>query len=150
MGNKIMITLTVSSDDMDVILNALEEKALNVNALRENLYQEALVQVQQAQQERAEREHLEIEQNQGTKKEGRKSKQMENIKLICKDCGKEFDFTVGEQKFYEEKGFAQPIRCKECRDAKKARNLNMETGAPGNDFEAMLKRFQENTIKFED
>ena len=143
MGNKIMITLTVSSDDMDVILNALEEKALNVNALRENLYQEALVQVQQAQQERAEREHLEIEQNQGTKKEGRKSKQMENIKLICKDCGKEFDFTVGEQKFYEEKGFAQPIRCKECRDAKKARNLN-------NDFEAMLRKFQENTVKFED
>ena len=50
MGNKIMITLAVSSDDMDVILNALEEKALNVNALREDLYQEALVQVQKAQQ----------------------------------------------------------------------------------------------------
>lgn len=75
---------------------------------------------------------------------------MENIKLVCKDCGKEFDFTVGEQRFYEEKGFAQPIRCKECRDAKKARNLNMEVGAPGNDFEAMLRKFQENTVKFED
>lgn len=74
---------------------------------------------------------------------------MENIKLVCKDCGKEFDFTIGEQRFYEEKGFAQPIRCKECRDAKKARNLNMEAGVPGNDFEAMLKKFQENTIKFE-
>lgn len=68
MGNKIMITLAVSSDDMDVILNALEEKALNVNALREGLYQEALAQVQQAQQERAERERLEIEQNSGNKK----------------------------------------------------------------------------------
>ena len=75
---------------------------------------------------------------------------MENIKLVCKDCGKEFDFTVGEQRFYEEKGFAQPIRCKECRDAKKARNLNMEAGAPENDFEAMLRKFQENTVKFED
>lgn len=73
---------------------------------------------------------------------------MEVIKLICKDCGKEFDFTVGEQKFYEEKGFAQPIRCKECREVKKARNLNMEAGAPGKDFEAMLKKFQENTVKF--
>ena len=51
---------------------------------------------------------------------------MENIKLICKDCKKEFDFTVGEQRFYEEKGFAAPIRCKECRDAKKARNLERE------------------------
>ena len=75
---------------------------------------------------------------------------MENIKLVCKDCGKEFDFTVGEQRFYEEKGFAQPIRCKECRDAKKARNLNMEAGVPRNDFEAMLRKFQENTVKFED
>lgn len=76
---------------------------------------------------------------------------MENIKLICKDCGKEFDFTVGEQRFYEEKGFAQPIRCKECRDAKKARNLEREKteASKKDDFEAMLKNFQENTIKFD-
>lgn len=73
---------------------------------------------------------------------------MESKKLICKDCGKEFDFTVGEQRFYEEKGFAAPIRCKECRNVKKARNLNMEAGAPGNDFEEMLRKFQENTVKF--
>ena len=76
---------------------------------------------------------------------------MENIKLICKDCGKAFDFTVGEQRFYEEKGFAQPIRCKECRDAKKARNLEREKAEASkeDDFEAMLKKFQENTIKFD-
>ena len=76
---------------------------------------------------------------------------MENIKLVCKDCGKEFDFTVGEQRFYEEKGFAQPIRCKECRDAKKARNLEREKTETSkeDDFEAMLKKFQENTIKFD-
>lgn len=73
---------------------------------------------------------------------------MEVKKLICKECGKEFEFTVGEQKFYEEKGFAAPIRCKECREKKKARNLNMEAGAPGNDFEEMLKKFKENTVKF--
>ena len=24
-------------------------------------------------------------------------------KIICKDCGKEFIFTVGEQEFYQEK-----------------------------------------------
>lgn len=74
---------------------------------------------------------------------------MENIKLICKDCGKEFDFTVGEQKFYNEKGFPAPIRCRECRNVKKARNLNMEANAPGKDFEDMLKKFQENTIKID-
>lgn len=43
-------------------------------------------------------------------------------KIICKDCGKEFIFTVGEQEFYQEKGFTnEPVRCKECRETKKAR-----------------------------
>ena len=40
--------------------------------------------------------------------------------LVCKDCGKEFVFTVGEQQFYAEKGFEnEPVRCKECRINKK-------------------------------
>ena len=44
----------------------------------------------------------------------------EDKTLVCKDCGKEFVFTAGEQEFYETKGFSEPIRCKECRDARKA------------------------------
>ncbi len=41
--------------------------------------------------------------------------------IKCKDCGTEFTFTAGEQKFYEEHGFTnEPVRCKECRDARKA------------------------------
>lgn len=41
--------------------------------------------------------------------------------LICKECGSEFVFTVGEQEFYAEKGFEnEPQRCKSCRDARKA------------------------------
>ncbi|MCD7871925.1 MAG: zinc-ribbon domain containing protein [Clostridiales bacterium] len=44
----------------------------------------------------------------------------EDKTLICKDCGKEFIFTAGEQEFYAEKGFEnEPIRCKECRIARK-------------------------------
>lgn len=40
--------------------------------------------------------------------------------LICKDCGKQFVWTAGEQEFYAEKGFAnEPTRCKECRAARK-------------------------------
>ena len=47
---------------------------------------------------------------------------MQDEKIICKDCGKEFIFTVGEQQFYAEKGFEnKPVRCKECRMAKKAK-----------------------------
>ena len=45
----------------------------------------------------------------------------EDRTLVCKECGKEFVFTAGEQEFYAEKGFVNdPKRCKECRDARKA------------------------------
>lgn len=40
--------------------------------------------------------------------------------IVCKDCGKEFTFTAGEQKFYAERNFSEPVRCKDCRDARKA------------------------------
>lgn len=36
--------------------------------------------------------------------------------IICKDCGEEFNFSAGEQLFFEEKGFNRaPVRCKSCR-----------------------------------
>jgi hypothetical protein len=40
--------------------------------------------------------------------------------LSCKDCGQMFTFTVGEQEFFTERGFSEPVRCKTCRDARKA------------------------------
>ena len=44
----------------------------------------------------------------------------EDETLVCKECGNEFVFTAGEQKFYKEKGFLnKPKSCKACRDAKK-------------------------------
>lgn len=44
----------------------------------------------------------------------------EDKTLVCKDCGKEFVFTAGEQEFYAEKGFQnEPLRCKECRTSRK-------------------------------
>jgi len=50
---------------------------------------------------------------------------MPDITLTCKDCGAEFVFTEGEQQFYAEKGFEnQPLRCPECRRARKARRNN--------------------------
>ncbi len=40
--------------------------------------------------------------------------------IVCKDCGKEFVFTEGEQAFYKEKGFEnEPTRCPDCRRARK-------------------------------
>jgi predicted N-acetyltransferase YhbS len=51
-----------------------------------------------------------------------------DITIACKDCGADFVFTVGEQEFYEEKGFTnQPVRCKDCRNRKKDnRNFNSD------------------------
>jgi len=39
--------------------------------------------------------------------------------LLCKDCGSEFKFTVGEQEFYANKGLEEPRRCKKCRIGKR-------------------------------
>ncbi|MGH9462030.1 MAG: zinc-ribbon domain containing protein [Vicinamibacteria bacterium] len=43
-------------------------------------------------------------------------------KIECSDCRAWFEFTVGEQKFFEKQGFKPPKRCKECRAAKKKAN----------------------------
>lgn len=72
---------------------------------------------------------------------------MNDIKLVCKDCGKEFNFSIKEQNFYKEKGFANPIRCRECRNAKKTKYSNTDDTSSSNIFfENMLKKFQQNTI----
>ncbi|MGL4109379.1 zinc-ribbon domain-containing protein [Clostridium sp. LP20] len=43
--------------------------------------------------------------------------------IVCRDCGSEFIFSVGEQEFYKEKGFDnEPTRCTSCRIAKKEQN----------------------------
>lgn len=45
--------------------------------------------------------------------------------LVCKDCGSEFIFTEGEQAFYAEKGFTnEPVRCQDCRRARKQQRNN--------------------------
>ena len=46
---------------------------------------------------------------------------MDVMKIKCQDCGEEFTFTENEQKFYEEKGFVPPKRCKACRNARTLR-----------------------------
>jgi rubredoxin len=47
--------------------------------------------------------------------------------IVCRDCGYEFTFTDGEQAFYAEKGFENdPVRCPDCRRAKKAQRTTYE------------------------
>jgi len=46
---------------------------------------------------------------------------MQDKTITCRDCGATFVFTVREQEFYQEKGFDnEPVRCPDCRRAKKA------------------------------
>ena len=45
--------------------------------------------------------------------------------LNCKECSKDFEFTVSEQELFAQKGFTNnPGRCPECRAARKAKNRN--------------------------
>jgi ssDNA-binding Zn-finger/Zn-ribbon topoisomerase 1 len=57
-----------------------------------------------------------------------------DMTLVCRDCGKQFTFSAGEQEYYSRKGFLnEPVRCPECRRArKKARqgNTSEEVGQP--------------------
>jgi len=41
-------------------------------------------------------------------------------KLVCVDCGAEFTFNVGEQRYFESKGLSVPKRCPKCRQKRKA------------------------------
>lgn len=40
--------------------------------------------------------------------------------LTCRDCKQGFVFTAGEQSFFTERNFGPPVRCKACRDVRKA------------------------------
>jgi len=49
--------------------------------------------------------------------------------LTCLDCKEEFEFTEGEQAFYNDKGFSLPKRCPDCREKKKRRMDLREKGS---------------------
>ncbi len=40
--------------------------------------------------------------------------------LVCVDCGADFTFTVGEQRYFLSKGLSIPKRCKPCREKRRA------------------------------
>lgn len=79
--------------------------------------------------------------------------------IVCRNCQKEFIFSVGEQNFYEEKGLAAPVRCKECKAKRKEQQENSQIQANNiienqknkqDDFEEMLAKFRANTVLFEE
>lgn len=54
--------------------------------------------------------------------------QFQDQNLTCKDCGKQFVWTAGEQEFYAQKGFNNPpFRCQECRAKRKEERMSSRT-----------------------
>ncbi len=47
-----------------------------------------------------------------------------SMKIICKQCHREFEFTESEIQFYKSKGLSLPKRCKNCRQQNKEKKLN--------------------------
>jgi len=56
-------------------------------------------------------------------------KQYQDLEVHCKDCDSMFLFTVGEQAFFDDKGFTPPKRCQECRK-KKRKDKRRDRGIP--------------------
>lgn len=55
--------------------------------------------------------------------------------LTCRDCGKPFTWTASEQEFYQQKGFQNaPVRCPECRSAKKMRMKDQRGDRPSHEI----------------
>jgi ssDNA-binding Zn-finger/Zn-ribbon topoisomerase 1 len=60
---------------------------------------------------------------------------MADKSLNCRDCNNEFIFTEGEQEFFKEKGFEnEPVRCPDCRRARKNQQRNGGGGTPRNNY----------------
>lgn len=52
--------------------------------------------------------------------------------LTCRDCGRSFTFTAGQQEFFASKGFSnKPGRCDDCRAAHRAGGGNRGSGGGG-------------------
>jgi CxxC-x17-CxxC domain-containing protein len=55
---------------------------------------------------------------------------------MCKDCSKDFAFSVRDQQFYAEKGFEnEPQRCRDCRTLRK--NSRSQSSGTREMFEAV-------------
>jgi glutaredoxin len=48
--------------------------------------------------------------------------------LVCRQCGKDFTFTVGEQERYSDKGWSEPRRCPQCRSARRRMDVRVCSG----------------------
>lgn len=56
---------------------------------------------------------------------------MSDETIICDDCGRSFIWSSEDQRYYRERNFARPKRCKSCRERRKAGSRQgMQGGSP--------------------
>lgn len=105
MNNELTVNIILKTSQVDLVIDALKEKKYIIEDLTNQIYDTTKHQIE---------EYKKIQE--------RESK-MQDAVLLCKDCGNPFPFSAKEQKFYTEKGFQVPYRCKKCRK-KRAKNKN--------------------------
>ena len=59
---------------------------------------------------------------------------MSDRTLTCRDCGQAFVFTAGEQAFYAERGYSEPLRCPSCRASRKQQRSSGGGDSYGNSY----------------
>ena len=52
--------------------------------------------------------------------------------LVCKDCQSDFLLTDAEMLFYWKRGLVFPVRCRECRQTRRAAGITGENGTTNN------------------
>jgi NAD-dependent SIR2 family protein deacetylase len=54
--------------------------------------------------------------------------ELKDIVCICKDCHKQFTFTIWEQKLFGQRGWIKPVRCPVCRQRRRILKTALEDG----------------------
>ena len=71
-----------------------------------------------------------------------KEEEFQDREFTCLDCGEQFTFTTGEQRFYWSKGLSEPKRCKQCRVIRRRSIINVkEKQSNGEPIETLCGRF---------
>ncbi len=70
-----------------------------------------------------------------------------DIKLTCRECGRQFIFTGGEQEFYNQRGLTPPARCKECRPNKEKPPSHLTCSQCGTKLEKVASVYCETCAK---
>jgi len=69
-----------------------------------------------------------------------------DIKIVCRQCGKEFVFTTAEQEFYKQRDFSLPRRCRECRSGQREEAERLLCSQCGVELEKGAVMYCENCL----